>query len=89
MTSRQARSLAGVTAELARTKAKMDSLLDVINAVCLAYGNGPECRIAVSNAYVGKRRREVIIEAMRGERFIVYLAPVTQEEPDGDAQDRG
>lgn len=69
-------ALASAMGEARSWKVRHDALLTVLNAILLAYGEGPEKRLAVSNAYVGAPRREVRAEPMERDRFIVYLLPV-------------
>ena len=68
--------------------AQHDILLTVLNAILLAYGEGPDKRLAIANAYYnGHQRREVDI-INHGDRIIVRLVPlpVTEEEPDAEAE---
>lgn len=59
--------------------AKNNALLDVLNAILLAHGQGPEKRLAVSNVYYkGQPRRQIAMEQL-GDRFVVYL--ITDELP--------
>lgn len=56
-------------------KGQYESILDVMNAVLLAYGEGPQHRLAVSNRYyLNQKRRELAMEAL-GDRFVLYLEP--------------
>lgn len=58
---------------------KNNALLDVLNAILLAHGQGPEKRLAVANVhYKGQPRRQVAMEQL-GDRFVVYL--ITDELP--------
>ena len=77
-TPARARAAAG---EVKAWKDRHDALLTVLNALLYAYGDGPEKRVPVSNAYLGQPRRPVVTEPMGGQRFIVYLG---KEELHGD-----
>lgn len=87
MKSLAARRKASANAEAAKWKAKYDALLVVVDAILLAYGQGPQHRLAVADAfYVGRPRQNVAVESLH-DRVIVYLepapelAPVNKEEP--------
>lgn len=66
-------TLASLAGEARSWKERHDALLTVLNAILLAYGDGPEKRIVVTNAYVGQPRRGVATEPIGTDRFIVYL----------------
>lgn len=56
-----------------------DALLTVLNAILLAYGNGPDGRLRVVDHYVGQPRRDVSVEPV-ADGILVRLAPVKKED---------
>lgn len=87
MKSLTARRRATGHAEAANWKAHHDALLSVLNAILLAYGQGPQGRVAVARSvYEGRRRRNVAVESL-GDRIVVYLEPVIEEEQSHDRRD--
>lgn len=83
MAKRRAVAVRSSLGEAVAWKRRHDALLDVLNAILLAYGQGDERRLPVSNAYHGMPRRPIITEPLRGDAFIVYLGPSPQEDRDG------
>lgn len=60
---------------------RYDALLNVVNAILLAKGDGPQHRLGIANVfYEGQRQRQVAVEAL-GDRIVVYLEPVKEEAP--------
>lgn len=82
---RQAVSTRSAAGEARSWKRRHDALADVVNAILLAYGHGPERRLPVSNAYHGLPRRDIITEPINAGAFIVYLAP-SKEDPDAPSK---
>lgn len=72
----------GAGSALDRLKKQNNALLDTLAAILLAYGNGPDSRLAVSNSYVGVKRRPVVVDPMLDGKIVVRFAPadpVTEE----------
>ena len=90
MTTKKRSQRISVAGEVARWKDQHDALLTVLNAILLAYGSGPEARIAVANAYYrGAQRRNVRTEQML-DGILIYLEPtkiVTKEDTDAPSQE--
>jgi len=53
---------------------KNDDLLDILNAVLLAYGEGPDRRLAVAREYtIGQLRRQIGVKGLPGGGFVIHL----------------
>ena len=83
-TTRQQRRARGASSrsESIRWKDRHDALMDVLNGILNAKGDGPEKRMAIGDAYFDAPRRPVIVEPMQG-RVVVYLgkgdAPIEEQ----------
>lgn len=67
-------------------RVRATTLLDVLNAVLWAYGQGPEHRLAISREMAtAAQRRPVHMEEAEGGHYVLYIEPepVTEDsEPD-------
>ncbi len=63
------------------------ALLDVLNAILLAHGNGPDCRLSIAKAYyVGRQRRNVVLEELPDRIVVRFERPSAEEKAHGNTK---